>query len=156
MTPINTEIFKAYDVRGLYPGEVNEDTFHLLGRAFAAFLGPGTVAVTRDMRVSSPSLTKAFIDGVTLQQTEFDYTETDDYGNVMSRAHGNEYISREYRTFFAGPGETDLGDGMWRPIDGSPVDFVFPGEPGFAAKQPIYDCDEIMSLAPEGVTHVRY
>lgn len=44
---------------------------------------------------------------------------------------------------------------MWRPIDGSPVDFVFPGEPGFAAK-PIYDCDEIMSLAPEGVTHVRY
>ncbi|MFZ1340701.1 MAG: hypothetical protein WAS26_16810 [Paracoccaceae bacterium] len=98
----------------------------------------------------------AVIDGVTLQQTEFDYTETDDYGNVMSRAHGNEYISREYRTFFAGPGETDLGDGMWRPIDGSPVDFVFPGEPGFAAKQPIYDCDEIMSLAPEGVTHVRY
>ncbi len=67
MTPINTEIFKAYDVRGLYPGEVNEDTFHLLGRAFAAFLGPGTVAVTRDMRVSSPTLTKAFIDGVTLQ-----------------------------------------------------------------------------------------
>ena len=38
----------------------------------------------------------AVIDGVTLQQTEFDYTETDDYGNVMSRAHGNEYISREY------------------------------------------------------------
>ena len=67
MTEINSDIFKAYDVRGLYPGELNEDTFRLLGRAFAAFLGPGTVAVTRDMRLSSPSLTKAFIDGVTLQ-----------------------------------------------------------------------------------------
>ena len=64
---INPEIFKAYDVRGLYPSEVNEDTFQLLGRAFAAFLGPGRVAVTRDMRLSSPSLTAAFIDGVTSQ-----------------------------------------------------------------------------------------
>lgn len=64
---INPDIFKAYDVRGLYPGELNEETYLLLGRAFAAFLGPGTVAVTRDMRLSSPSLTKAFIDGVTLQ-----------------------------------------------------------------------------------------
>ena len=52
MTTINPDIFKAYDVRGLYPGELNEDTFHELGRAFAVFLGPGTVAVTRDMRVS--------------------------------------------------------------------------------------------------------
>ena len=66
MTPINTEIFKAYDVRGLYPGELDEDTFQLLGRAFAAFLGPGTVAVTHDMRVSSSSLTKAFIDGAAM------------------------------------------------------------------------------------------
>ena len=61
------EIFKAYDVRGLYPAEVNEDIFQLLGRAFAAFLGPGRVAVTRDMRLSSPSLMAAFVDGVTMQ-----------------------------------------------------------------------------------------
>ena len=67
MTTINPDIFKAYDVRGLYPGELNEDTFHELGRAFAVFLGPGTVAVTRDMRVSSPTLTNAFIDGVLKQ-----------------------------------------------------------------------------------------
>ena len=67
MTTINPEIFKAYDVRGLYPSEVNEETFLQLGRAFAVFLGPGRVAVTRDMRLSSPSLTAAFIDGVTRQ-----------------------------------------------------------------------------------------
>jgi phosphomannomutase len=66
---VNPAIFKAYDVRGLYPSELSEDVFHLLGRAFAAYLGPGQVAVTRDMRVSSPSLAAAFIDGVRRQGT---------------------------------------------------------------------------------------
>jgi phosphomannomutase len=60
-------VFKAYDVRGLYPQDVNEDLFRQLGRAFVAFLGPGRYAVTRDMRVSSPSLTEAFIEGAVRQ-----------------------------------------------------------------------------------------
>jgi phosphomannomutase len=64
---INPEIFKAYDVRGLYPQELDEQVFLQLGRAFAAFLGPKRFAVTRDMRTSSPSLTAAFIEGVTRQ-----------------------------------------------------------------------------------------
>jgi phosphomannomutase len=64
---INTSVFKAYDVRGLYPSEITEDLFHQLGRAFIAYLGPGKYAVTRDMRVSSPSLTTAFIDGAVQQ-----------------------------------------------------------------------------------------
>ena len=64
---INPSVFKAYDVRGLYPSEITEDLFHQLGRAFVAYLGPGKYAVTRDMRVSSPSLTKAFIDGAVKQ-----------------------------------------------------------------------------------------
>ena len=63
----NPAVFKAYDVRGLYPSEITEELFHQLGRAFVAYLGPGRFAVTRDMRVSSPSLTRAFIDGVVLQ-----------------------------------------------------------------------------------------
>ncbi|HJU44329.1 MAG TPA: phosphomannomutase/phosphoglucomutase [Vicinamibacterales bacterium] len=60
----NASVFKAYDVRGLYPSEITEELFHQLGRAFVAYLGPGTYAVARDMRVSSPSLSKAFTDGV--------------------------------------------------------------------------------------------
>jgi hypothetical protein len=88
------------------------------------------------------------IDGVVLEETEFDYTETDDFGTVIRRARGHEYISRERRSFFAGPGESDLGDGQWLPIDGSPVDFAFPGDKGFGATQPIYDCDAILSKAP--------
>jgi phosphomannomutase len=64
---INPEVFKAYDVRGLYPAEVTETLFHALGRAFVAHLGPGRFAVTRDMRLSSPSLSAAFIEGAVLQ-----------------------------------------------------------------------------------------
>ena len=60
---IDASIFKAYDVRGLYPGEINEDAVRQIGRAFAAYLGARTIGVSRDMRLSSPSLAAAFIDG---------------------------------------------------------------------------------------------
>ena len=64
---INPSVFKAYDVRGLYPSEITEDLFHQLGRAFVAYLGPGSYAVSRDMRTSSPSLTEAFKEGAVKQ-----------------------------------------------------------------------------------------
>ena len=66
---INPDIFKAYDVRGLYPNELNEDVLRLIGRGFATYLKVPTVAVSRDMRVSSPALASAFIDGVRDQGT---------------------------------------------------------------------------------------
>ena len=60
---INTEIFKAYDVRGLYPGEINEEVARQIGRGFITYLGAKKIAVSRDMRVSSPGLAAAFILG---------------------------------------------------------------------------------------------
>jgi phosphomannomutase len=60
---INRSIFKAYDVRGLYPSEVNEDAARLIGRGFVAYLGAARIAVSRDMRLSSPAVAAAFIDG---------------------------------------------------------------------------------------------
>ena len=64
---INRSIFKAYDIRGLYPSEVNEDAARLIGRGFVSYLGAKRIAVTRDMRLSSPSMAEAFIDGATSQ-----------------------------------------------------------------------------------------
>ena len=64
---INTSIFKAYDVRGLYPSEVNEDAARAIGRGFVAYLQARRIAVSRDMRLSSPSIAAAFIDGATAQ-----------------------------------------------------------------------------------------
>ena len=61
--PTSASIFKAYDVRGVYPAEIDETAAHLIGRAFIAYLGPGRIAVSRDMRLSSPALASAFIAG---------------------------------------------------------------------------------------------
>ena len=64
---INPSIFKAYDVRGLYPQEINEDAARLIGRGFVAYLGAKRIAVSRDMRLSSPSLAAAFTEGARQQ-----------------------------------------------------------------------------------------
>jgi hypothetical protein len=84
------------------------------------------------------------IDGIPLRETEFDYTETGPDGRILRRSRGNEYIHPDWRLFFAGPSEWDGGDG-YLPIDGSPVTFTFPGEAGFAATEPLFDCDAVMS-----------
>jgi hypothetical protein len=86
------------------------------------------------------------IDGILLQETEFDFTETDAFGTIVRRSRGNEYIHPEWRMFFAGPSEWDPGDGNWLPMDGSPLQFIFPGEPGFGATQPLFECDDVMSM----------
>jgi phosphomannomutase len=57
-------IFKAYDVRGVYPSEIDEDAARRIGAAFARFVDSDRVAVGRDMRPSSPQLARAFQDGV--------------------------------------------------------------------------------------------
>jgi phosphomannomutase len=60
---INTEVFKAYDVRGLYPSEINEELARQIGRGFVTYLGARRIGVSRDMRLSSPGLAAAFIQG---------------------------------------------------------------------------------------------
>ncbi|WP_216654639.1 hypothetical protein [Pseudogemmobacter hezensis] len=106
--------------------------------------GPDSRVIGFD-RLTGRSIT---IDGVVLEETEFEATEADLDGNPLRASRGHEYISRDKRMFFAGPGQTDLGDGQWVPIDGSPIDFIFPGEPGFAATRPLYDCDPLLTNAP--------
>src|SRR4029077_17946096 len=64
---INPDIFKAYDVRGVYPSEVNEEGARAIGGAFVAYLKAKRIAVGRDMRLSAPEIAPAFIDGATAQ-----------------------------------------------------------------------------------------
>jgi len=56
--------FKAYDVRGRVPEELNEDLAYRIGRAYAAFLAPARVAVGRDIRFSSLPLAEALAAGL--------------------------------------------------------------------------------------------
>ena len=60
-------IFKAYDVRGLYPSEIDEHAARQIGRGFVAYLDARRIAVSRDMRLSSPSVAAAFIEGARSQ-----------------------------------------------------------------------------------------
>jgi phosphomannomutase len=57
--------FKAYDVRGKVPGELNEDIAYRIGRAYAAFLRPRKVVVGKDVRLSSEGLSRALARGLT-------------------------------------------------------------------------------------------
>jgi phosphomannomutase len=58
-------IFKAYDIRGTSPGDLDEEAARLIGAAFASYAAAPVVAVGRDCRLSSPRLFEAFADGVT-------------------------------------------------------------------------------------------
>lgn len=64
MSTIKPAIFKAYDIRGVYPDEINENAAYLVGRALVTFLKCQTVVVGRDMRASSPKLAEALIKGL--------------------------------------------------------------------------------------------
>jgi len=64
---LNADIFKAYDVRGVYPSEIDEGAARAIGAAFVTYLQAGRIGVGRDMRLSSPALAAAFIDGAVSQ-----------------------------------------------------------------------------------------
>ena len=61
------QVFKAYDVRGLYPQQLDEDLARKIGRAFIALTGASTLAIGQDMRPSSAPMAEALADGATSQ-----------------------------------------------------------------------------------------
>jgi phosphomannomutase len=67
---LDPKIFKAYDVRGLYPDELDEDGAEAIGRAYVEQFEPRRVAVGRDMRLSSPTMQAAVMRGATAAGAE--------------------------------------------------------------------------------------
>jgi len=61
---INPSIFKSYDVRGIYPKELNEDSAFEIGRAFVRHTGAKKIVLCHDARISSPALFKALARGI--------------------------------------------------------------------------------------------
>lgn len=64
---VDSSIFKAYDIRGIYPTQLNEETAYAIGRAFVTFLKVDTVIVGRDMRISGPQMFENVVRGLTDQ-----------------------------------------------------------------------------------------
>ncbi len=61
---LDPRVFKAYDVRGVYPSELDEDGAYRIGRAYGEVFEPRRAAVGRDMRLSSPAIAEATIRGI--------------------------------------------------------------------------------------------
>jgi hypothetical protein len=94
------------------------------------------------------------VDGITLEETEFEVTAFDPAGQFLWTVRGNEYIQRDWRTFLSGTRTYDNGTESWD-LDNTPVEFIFPGEPGFLTSTPRHGCGAIMSKIdislPEGM-----
>jgi phosphomannomutase len=60
---LDPKVFKAYDVRGIYPGEIDEEGAYAVGRAYVEQFEPKRMAVGRDMRLSGPSMQAAVMRG---------------------------------------------------------------------------------------------
>ena len=64
MMEVTNKAFKAYDVRGVYPSEVNEEMAYRVGRIFSAMFAAETVVVGHDIRLSGPALVAALTEGL--------------------------------------------------------------------------------------------
>jgi phosphomannomutase len=67
---LDPKVFKAYDVRGIHPSELDEDGGYAIGRAYVEQFEPKRIAVGRDMRASSPSMADAVIRGASAGGSE--------------------------------------------------------------------------------------
>ncbi|MEK7664139.1 MAG: phosphomannomutase/phosphoglucomutase [Patescibacteria group bacterium] len=64
---INKTIFKSYDIRGIYPDQLNENTVFEIGRGFVKHTGAKKIVVGHDARLSSPELFRSLVEGVISQ-----------------------------------------------------------------------------------------
>ena len=62
---LKPDVFKAYDVRGIYPTEIDEAGAYAIGRAYVEEFRPKSIAIGRDMRVSGPQMVAALTEGAT-------------------------------------------------------------------------------------------
>tara|TARA_Y100000588_G_scaffold378381_2_gene458776 strand:- start:197 stop:1555 length:1359 start_codon:yes stop_codon:yes gene_type:complete len=76
---IDPTVFKAYDVRGKFPSQINVELAYQIGRGYVSYLKAQRIAVSRDMRVSSPDLASAFIEGARHQGAD-----VTDYGMLAT------------------------------------------------------------------------
>jgi phosphomannomutase len=125
---INIDCFKAYDIRGRIPDQLNTDIAYRIGNATAAFLGAKRVVIGRDMRLSSAELTDAVASGLTdagvevldigLCGTEMVYFATahlqTDGGIMVTASHnpadynGLKLVREDARPISADTGLTDI------------------------------------------------
>lgn len=97
---------------------------------------------------------KTEIDGVPLEVTRFRLTTYNENGDVLIQREGQQYISRAQGRFYGGVETSEDWTGQRQSTNDSPVKFAFPGQPGFGATKPQYDCD-LQMVGGEGADAFR-
>src|SRR3954447_18264629 len=104
---LDPKVFKAYDIRGIYPDQLDEAGAYAIGRAYVEEFEPRSIAVGRDMRLSSPSMAEAITRGAVDAGAD-----VDDIGMV-----GTEML------YFA-VGDLDLEGGVMVTASHNPKDYT--------------------------------
>ena len=116
---IDETIFKAYDFRGIYPTQFNEEIMARIGRAFVQYFNIKELMVGRDMRISAPQMSDAFIAGAVKQGAKviklglistdtlyFGAGKYNSYGAMITASHNpKDYIGVK----FCRPGAEPIG-----------------------------------------------
>ncbi len=104
----------------------------------------GEIGTTRYVGTDRLTGKTVTIDGVTLQQTEFTIRALNPDGSEQWRSAGNEFISAEWRMFLSGTSTVVNSDDTFT-TDGTPMEFIMPGEPGFLSSSPKFGCNVVLS-----------
>jgi len=153
-------IFKAYDVRGTYPDQLNEDLARAIGSAFASFVDAPRVVIARDMRPSGVALVAAFAEGVRaagvdvldlgLASTDFLYFASGHYDapGAMFTASHNPAQYNGIKMCLAGAKPIGAESGLIQIEEMTHVFLANPASGNLATLQEV-------SLLDEWVAHVR-
>lgn len=83
------------------------------------------------------------IDGIVLEQTEFELTAYDSDGAEVWSRKGKQYVHRGWRIFFPGTEHFENAFGDKADTVENPMEFALPGDKGFLENEPKYDCDTL-------------
>lgn len=89
------------------------------------------------------------IDGQPLERTTFQLTTRSADGEVLITREGSQFISRQFNRFYGGTETGRDWTGAQTQSNDSPVQFIFPGEAGFGATTPQFDCDQLLTQIPQ-------
>lgn len=122
---MKSSIFKAYDIRGIYPTEIDEETAYRVGRALTRFLSAKTIVVGRDARTSSPLLSGKLIEGISCEGADvvdigmcttpmlnFAVANYGYAGGIMISASHNPGNYNAFKLIKAGPLQIDEESGI--------------------------------------------
>jgi hypothetical protein len=101
--------------------------------------------VERFVGVDTLTGASVMIDGFVLDRSEFDLSSYDAAGNFVSRRAGTQLVSRDLRLFFGDTEVFENADGERFESFQPPVTFALPGEDGFGALKPKFDCDAVLT-----------